>query len=366
MRVTFLCNVLVLAFLVSSQAHAIDESQQRSRLLFEAQQGEEMMLRQGLFYGDPALDAYLQSIIDRLYPEKTGRFHVHAIRDTEFNAFAVADGSIFVNIGLLLRVDDEAQLATVLGHEGGHVVGDHMYLQMRSAKTRLATGIFLGAGLGELLAASSLAGFSREHERDADRIGFDRMVHVGYDPAAGSEIWARMERELTVRKIKEPAYFFADHPKVVERQRNLAEFALQAPPGGERDRERFLEATAHARLDALDAVWKRNDGKLLVLLLESENLLPTLPKHCRFYLGEGYRLRNDPGDLAKAVEQLQLTLTEAPEFAPTWNSLGRVYLHQGDKTHALQHFRKYLELEPSGSDAGYARLYVDQLQKETP
>jgi tetratricopeptide (TPR) repeat protein len=175
-----------------------------------------------------------------------------------------------------------------------------------------------------------------------------------------------MERELAVRKIKEPAYFFADHPKVLERRRNMAQFALTAPQGGERGRGRFLEATTHVRLDALDAVWKRNDGKLLVLLLEGENLLPTLPKRCRFYLGEGYRLRNDPGDLAKAVEQFQLTLAEAPQFAQTWNALGRVYLRQGDKARALENFSKYLELEANGADAGYARQYVEQLQKETP
>ena len=135
---------------------------------------------------------------------------------------------------------------------------------IESAKARLATGGFLAGGLGQLIAISSLAGFSREHERDADRMGFDRMVKAGYDPAAGQEIWDRVAKELEERKIKEPPYFFADHPKVLEREKNMAAFASQVPAGGERGREHYLEMTGHARLDALDAVWKRNDGKLLV------------------------------------------------------------------------------------------------------
>lgn len=365
LRIRFLQLGLLLAVLASTASIALDEVHQRARLLFEAKQGEDMMKDEGLFYGDPALDAYLQSIVDRLYPDMAGRFHVHAIRDTEFNAFAVASGSLFVHIGLLLRIDDEAELATVLGHEGGHVVGDHMYLQIRSAKARLATGGFLAGGLGQLIAVSSLAGFSREHERDADRMGFERMVKAGYDPAAGKEIWTRVAKELEERKIKEPPYFFADHPKVLEREMNMAKFAQEVPAGGERAHDHYLEETARARLDALEAVWKRNDGKLLVALLATDNLMPTLPKYCRFYLGEGYRLRNSEGDLARAVDEYEQTLLDAPEFAPTWNALGRVRMRQGDKARALEAFQKYLELAPNAPDAGYTRQYVERLHKET-
>jgi len=365
-RINLLHLGLVLALVASApSSHALDEARQRARLLFEAKQGEDMMQNEGLFYGDAALDAYLQSIIDRLYPDMAGRFHVHAIRDSEFNAFAIASGSVFVHIGLLLRIDDEAELATVLGHEGGHVVGDHMYLQIRSAKARLATGGFLAGGLGQLIAVSTLAGFSREHERDADRMGFEHMVKAGYDPAAGKEIWARVAKELEERKIKEPAFFFADHPKVLERETNLAKFAQGVPAGGERGRDHFLEVTSRARLDALEAVWKRNDGKLLVALLATDNLMPTLPKYCRFYLGEGYRMRNVDGDLAKAIEAYQQTLLDAPEFAPTWNALGRVHMREGEKARALEEFQKYLDLAPNAPDAGYTRQYVEQLRKET-
>src|SRR5208282_6631671 len=69
---------------------AITEQEQRARILFETREQEAHLEAQGLLYGNAALDAYLQSVMDRLYPEKRGGYRVHAFRNPEFNAFAVA------------------------------------------------------------------------------------------------------------------------------------------------------------------------------------------------------------------------------------------------------------------------------------
>ena len=109
------------------RSRALTEHEQRDRILFETREQEARLAAQGLLYGDAALDAYLQSVMDRLYPDKGGAYRVHAYRNPEFNAFAVATGNVSVHIGALQRLRNEAELASVLGHEGGHLLHDHMY-----------------------------------------------------------------------------------------------------------------------------------------------------------------------------------------------------------------------------------------------
>ncbi len=72
-----------------------------------------------------ALDPYLQSVLDKLYPEFKGTMTVKVLMQPEVNAFTTAPGTIFLTEGLLARLENEAQLATVLGHEGAHFVYRH-------------------------------------------------------------------------------------------------------------------------------------------------------------------------------------------------------------------------------------------------
>ena len=354
----------------------ISEREQRDRLLFMTRENEAQFAAAGLLYGDAALDAYLQGVIDRLYPEARDTLHVRAYRSSEFNAFAVATGSLYFNIGTFLRLDDESQLAAVLGHEGGHVVHDHMYRGIQSAKANLTlgrilsmgivAGIGIDPGVGAMIGYSSMAGFSRDMEREADRAAYERMTAAGYDGHAGAAVFERMSRELTTRKIKQGPYFFADHPRIRERVEAFAELARNAPPATDNGRQRFLDATLKARLDALDLIWKRGDAATLIFLLDAEKRLETLPAWCRFYLAEGYRLRGSPGDPERAIAELEQTTRDAPDYSGSWNALGRLYLREGRKPEALQSFRHYLDMDPNGRDAGYARQYVAQLEKETP
>ncbi len=277
---------------------ALTESEQRARIDFEVNRFEESIGNSGALYGNAELDRYLHSTLDRLFPDQAGRLHVRTISDSEFNAFALPSGGIYFNTGALLRIEDEAQLATVLGHEGTHITGDHTYLSVVHGKhvaNTMTVGIFLIPLVAQIAAISSMAGFSREHERDADNGGFDRMVAAGFDAHAGAELFGRMDRELSLRKLGRGMYFYTDHPRVQERVASLTELAAKLPAGGDRNRDRYLAITEPARLAALAAIHKRGDGKLLVFLLEDEKLLATLPPATRYYLGEGYRLRAGPG-----------------------------------------------------------------------
>lgn len=373
-------------------ALAIAEAEQRERIEFETRKFEAQIEHSEILFDDPALNAYLQEVTDRMFPEMKGKLRVRTFRDPEFNAFAVATGGIYFNTGTLLRLDDEAQLASVLGHEGTHVTADHMYRHVTSAKSASVITLVVGiaaAGYGvppdivSIIGYSSMAGFSRSYERESDRGGFDRMVAVGYDARAGAEAFARLERELTARHIGQGPYFFASHPAVKDRVETLTEFGGESPPPGERYVERYREVTLRARMNALEQIHRAGNGKVLVFLLETEGLLGTLPPQARFYLAEGFRLRAEKAkkdskdrrspaeieaqravDAARAIEEYERAAIEAPDFGPTWQALALHHYRNGDKPRALALFRRYVELVPDPKQSGYARQYIEALSKE--
>jgi predicted Zn-dependent protease len=357
----------------ASAAHAVDEQEQRERIEFQVRELERKIEASGKLVGDPALDAYLQSVVDRLYPEHQGRLRIRAYADPEFNAFAVPTGNLYVNTGALLRMRNEAELAALLGHEGAHVIGDHSYREARSSKAMGVMGTIVSVGLlatigidpaiGAIASYSSMAGFSRQYEREADEMGFERATGAGYDPASGAVVFDRMAREMEARKIKQGPYFFASHPRLQERARNFDEFAANAPPG-ELRREEYVAATQAARMASLETLLERRNGRELAFVLAEGGLADEMPPLGLFALGEGYRLRNEPGDEDRALEQYRKSIELYPDFALAWGALGRHYARKGETALAIEHLERFLALAPDAREAPFARQTVARLKSE--
>ena len=353
----------------SMNASALNEEEQRARIIYQADEATHIIDELGILYTDPVLDAYLQGIVDKLFPESGGKLVIRTFKATSFNAFAMSNGRLYIHTGTLLRLKNEAELASVLGHEGSHVYDDHIYRSVSSAKISMpiltVLGAALGAGaLGQLAGVSSIMGMSRAHEREADIHGFQRISKAGYDVTAATETFQRLLRELEALNIKQPM-FFASHPAVSDRIANYMAMAKQAPAGGAKFADEYLVQTASARVAALDSLLKDGNGKVLVHLLEKEDLLTTLPPFCRFHLAEGYRIRNAEGDRDKALTAYRETMAAAPDYPATYAALGKRLMHDGDKAGALPLLRKYLELEPDSVEKGFIELYITTLEKET-
>ena len=371
MRLSWRHGLAALLLVVPAAAGALDEAAQRERIAYGTKQMEDMLVAEGKLLGDPALDAYLQSVLVRLFPEDHSRLRVRVIRDAEFNAFAVGSGNIYFNTGTLLRLQDEAQLSAILAHEGGHVLRDHAYRSWTNMKGGAAVGAVLGLGLGaagvtpalgQLMAISSIMGYSRDLEREADATSMERLQAAGYDTAAGSEVFARMARELKARKTPPGPYMFASHPKLEDREKTMRELAGPAAGTGARNPAEYLQATAAVRWLALEQLHGRNEGMALIQVLETEKLQDTLPPAACFYRAEGYRLRHEPGDVEKLPTLYEQCATQAPDFAPTHAALGRLRLKAGDPAGAATAYARYLELAPQGKEAGFIRAALQRLQ----
>jgi predicted Zn-dependent protease len=191
-------------------------------------------------------------------PARYTDFQFFAIRDSTLNAFALLGGFIGVHTGLILTAQSESELASVLGHEIGHIAQRHLARML--AKQRESTAIAIGALLLALLAARSSSsssgalteaaivggqaaaisqqlGFSREAEREADRIGLQILVDAGFDARAMATFFGRMQQGTRIYESAAPEYL-RSHPLTSER---IAD--IQA---------RLRETRTRQRADSLD------------------------------------------------------------------------------------------------------------------
>jgi predicted Zn-dependent protease len=166
-------------------------------------------LRAGKVSTDPAMTARVRAVGERVVAAAglADRPWDYVVFDNKTpNAFVLPGGHVGVNSGLLDLVDNDDQLAAVIGHEAGHVVARHaaerysqsMSTQVLLAVAQAATGSSTGAGqaLGSYGGAAAQLGvllpFSRQHELEADRLGVDYMARAGYRPREAVALWRKM------------------------------------------------------------------------------------------------------------------------------------------------------------------------------
>lgn len=177
----------------------------------EAAKGVEAQI--GLL-GDPALDAYVQGIGDKLLraiPNRPFAYRFRVVDQVAPNAFALPGGHIFVSRGLLALANDEDELACVIGHEIGHVAKRHAAAQQGAA----SGGFPL---LDPMLRAGRMAAYSRDLERSADHDGQILCAAAGYDPLGLARfLEALMSWEKLETGSVRGASYFDTHPLSSER-----------------------------------------------------------------------------------------------------------------------------------------------------
>lgn len=332
---------------------------------------EEMRLKRSpLTIRDKQLQAYLSDLVCRLSDGHCPDIRVHPVRVPHFNALMAPNGMMLVWSGLLLRVENEAQLAAILGHELGHYLERHTVEQLRAQKDTavLSTmvGMIGGVGtfLGQIGLAANLMAFSREHESRADRMGMRLMRHAGYDGREAAAVWDNLLEELKVTGGKDAGKkgdIFDTHPITAGRRDELLQLAGTA--GGDLGAERYRQAIAPFRLGWLRDEVKRGQYEESLVLFG--RMLKKEPQDADvlFARGEVYRLRDDGGDTEKALADLARATRSARVAPEAFRSLGLVHQQRNDKPAALQAFQAYLDKSPQAADAELVRSYIAGLQR---
>lgn len=190
---------------------------------------------------DPIITEYVnrvgQNIV--LHSDAKVPFTIKVIDSDEVNAFALPGGFFYVNKGLILAADNEAELAGVMAHEISHVAARHASEMATKATIAqyaiLIPAIVLGGGVGQAIYQGGNFGallgfmkFSRGAEEEADKLGIQYMWAAGYDPNA----MATMFEKLEAKNKKKPGFIsklFASHPAPPERRTASIQLAARFP-----------------------------------------------------------------------------------------------------------------------------------------
>ena len=272
--------------------------------VFEQAMGD-LIIAQGrrdpTFVHDAEINQYLNDMGQRLAryaANSVGPIDVFGVRDPKFNAFALPGGYIGINTGLIVQADSESEVAGVVAHEIAHVTQRHIargltqqrqseYVAMAaiaaSLLAALAGGVNVATGIaafGQAAAIDQQLGFSRDAEREADRVGFHMLSKAGYDPNGLQDMFAKLmnNAQFNMGASGGNAYF-STHPLSIDRMTDM------------QNRTQLLNKN---RYPSSDAFWYVRARALILQTVERHDLARIVDR----LQDEGRRLQGAPRSAA--------------------------------------------------------------------
>ncbi|MFK7895389.1 MAG: M48 family metalloprotease [Myxococcota bacterium] len=314
-------------------------------------------------------------IANRLLPElgaPDAKVRIHVLENPFLNAFALSNGSIYINTGLLAGTENEAELAVLVGHELAHYLKRHSLEENRIARNKhsravagsVALAIFGGVvvtpnRLGAYMQEVATSGHSRENEKEADLDAFAAIQRAGYSAAAAPRVFEHMQLEAI--EVEQPDEHHGSHPRLTTRLGYAEEWANQfaANPPSQ------ISAEEQGRLAA-----EKHDFRIAAALLRTAELsfgigyrrkairsvdryLATKPNDIEGHL---FSAQLASGRLAKSQERSRVANAYAevlrldPQHGTANRNLGLIRHFEGDGASARRMLRAYLTAEPEAAD----------------
>lgn len=206
------------------------------------------------FNNDPVLNQYVESVGRRIIAQTPAPFNglpwdFHVVEDPAINAFAIPGGHVYVNTGLIAAAHNASELAGVMAHEISHVVARHSTEQIsKQYGLSILAGLVLGQNPSQLsqlaaqiIGTGAIARFSRDAEREADKLGIQYMAAAGFNPNG----MVTMFETLLAKQQSEPGrveQFFSTHPLTEDRVRDARSRAAELGNRGITDEPGFQNA----------------------------------------------------------------------------------------------------------------------------
>ncbi len=345
-----------------------DVSQSELSPQTERRLGESIMreIRADRSYSDDAeITDYLNTLGYKLVAasaDSRQEFNFFLIMDPQVNAFALPGGFVGINSGLILTAQSESELAGVVSHEVAHVTQRHMARMLAQQKqsqitslAALAVAILAARANPQISQAAIMASqassiqstlnYTRDHEREADRVGFQVLEHAGFDAQAMALFFERMQRATRFYETNAPAYL-RTHPLTYERIADMQSRAQNLPYRQVPDSLEFqlmrakLKAAQDTPQEAL-AFFEASLGekKYLSEAASRYGLVAALIRVKAY---------------ARAGRELQILRNALPDNAAVQTLAARYYVASGDVSAALQTYRDALKSHP-----GYRALVYD-------
>jgi predicted Zn-dependent protease len=358
------------------QPHGVDEI----GMWREDDEDERRLANSPLVIREAALNSYVRNVLcETVGADRCKAARVYILRTPIFNASMSPNGTMRIYSGLLLRMRNEAELASVLGHEFGHYESRHSLGQFKAARrgsdlmgwaTVLAAmsgtyGVQTDFNSLQLSVYGGLYRYQRNTEREADLLGLGYLNRSSLPPQSASKVWSNVMGEASAsaraRGLSKPRFdsiaFFASHPPEAERAAYLEELA--APEGGTRDPgiARYTEALSPWLPQFLDDQVKLNDfGASEYVIASLAETGWTAP----LWLARGdlYRTRGNPRDLVNATEFYGNAVALDPTLAEAQRGLGLSLIKTGRRDEGQAALIRYLALRPAATDAAMIGMLI--------
>jgi len=328
------------------------------------------------YVDDPELTDYVTSVGQRLLAVADNPPHdmtYFVVRDDTVNAFALVGGHIGIHTGLIALTQNESELAGVMAHETGHILQKHQARMIHSASRAQWTS--LAALALAVLASRSASGgqateaamvgasalqiqqqidYTRENEREADRVGFQLLSRSGYDPRAMQTFFERMLRANRLNEMKGMPSYFRTHPLTTERIAEMADRSQHLP--GVMYGENSLDSMAYRVMRAKVIAESGSATEAVTLfktLLEDQTVVR--PRENIYGLAYALRRAHDFEGAWKTLQPIR-----ANGSYPAFELLaGQILadMHRGDEAIAV--YRAALKDNPGYRALTYA--YLDQM-----
>ena len=225
--------------------------------------------RDPTYLDDPEIEDYLGAMGSRLAQANPGtrqEFDFFVLRDPSINAFALPGGFVGVNTGLITMSETESEIASVMAHELAHVTQRHMARTLAQQQqmqapvlAALAAAILLGRSRPDLAVGAALGAqgavvqsqlsYSREFEREADRVGLKTLQAAGFDPRAMAVFFDKLQRATRLSDDGSVPGYLRTHPLTTERISDAQGRAAEMPYKQHLDTPEFHLVRAKLRAD---------------------------------------------------------------------------------------------------------------------
>ena len=330
---------------------------------------------------DPEIVGYVNRVAQRLLaamPQQPFQYHVHVIRQEVYNAFATPAGHIFVYSGLIDAMEEEEELAGILGHEIAHVYCRHISQKIERSKrigiatlAGMAAGILVGVGGGSPEAAAAITqgstaagqsaqlAFSRNDEIQADQFGLKFITQAGYSAGGLLKILKKIRRKTWFGANQIPTYLMT-HPAVEDRiayiESWLANYNSNHKPIPLVNQDNFQRI--HTQLET-----RYGNEQTVFSKLEAE--VARNPEDPMAHYRYGLILARE-GRRQEAIEQLRITLTRKAFDPYVLKDLGRIYFLDGQYQNALKTLENAQAMIPEDPEClfylGRTRLELEDFQ----
>lgn len=337
-------------------------------LWMEADEEERVLRDTPLVDRDPAINGYLRTVLCRTIGfDRCQSVRIYLIKESTFNATMTPNGTMRVHTGLLARIQSEAELAAVLGHEFAHFELRHSLAGFRAQRR-----------MGDVLSWVSLAGaatnqptgntqvaiigsyfqFNRAQETEADLLSEAYIRGSPYKSCA-SRIWQRLlDEENALRKerhvSKNRRYFpslVETHPTNLQRIAYFTKLEQDAGDAGEDGADSYRQATAPLVAGLFEAMIKGNEFAATDYVIRGRGDALGWDGQMLTLRAELYRLRANPRDLATAHTFFEKATTYPDAPPESWRGLGLTALRLGEAEPGRAALVEYLKRRPDARDA---------------